>query len=82
MVRTSGSRVCRRKAPVPLVARTVCISSRARVFCGRVALFASDQTRDMMNRDAILFGRIGSGTRVITSTTIGSAATARSIVST
>ena len=81
-VRTSASRVCRRKAPVPLVLRTVCISSRARVFCGRVALCRSDQLRDMMKIEAILFGRIGSGTRVMMSTTIGSGDTARSIVST
>ena len=81
-VRTSGSRTDRRKAPVPLVARVVCISSRARVFCGRVALCCSDQARDMMNRDATLFGRIGSGTRVITSTTKGSTCTVRSMVST
>jgi hypothetical protein len=45
-----------------LVLRTVCISSRARVFCGRVALCRSDQAFDIMKTLASLFGRIGSAT--------------------
>ncbi len=60
----------------------MCISSRWRVFCGRVALCRSDQDFDMMKTEASLLGRIGSGRRVITSTVRGSTATTRSIVST
>jgi hypothetical protein len=65
-----------------LVLRTVKVSSRARVFCGRVTLFRSDQDFDIMKTLASLFGRIGSGALVKMSTVWASTATARSIVST
>ena len=81
-VRTSGSRLVRRKAPVPLTWRTVWVSSRLRVFCGRAALFRSDQARLIMKIEAILFGRMGSMMRVMTSTVRASTGSTRVMVST
>ena len=81
-VRTSGSRLARRKAPVPFTLRVVCSSSRLRVFCGRAAPFRSLQLRLMMKTEAILLGRMGSTARVMMSTVIGSTASTRRMVST
>ena len=65
---TSGSRVLRMYAPVPLACRAVIISSLFLKSSGFVALFFSDHDFDMMKIVTMCSSSIGLGASVTNST--------------